>query len=398
MKIGYKDENYPSKRNILNVVPGASYVKVTDLNRLIRSASRAASRVLQRRMPDSLELQFRFADFDMNRVDLLHFFNSISYGTTPWITTFETVVPRFTSTQSRHLGPVGDFSALAHEAKIVKAMAALADPSCRQIIALSECNLRMQLDLARHFPEYCPKIERKLICLHPPQRTIVEDFAEKQLPLDEEIRFMFVGKAFFRKGGREILEAFKEARGTFGDRLKLIIVSSLSIDDYATKETQEDVARARQLIAESSDWVEYWERLENDKVLELMKGAHVGLLPTHADTYGYSVLEFQAAGCPVISTNVRALPEINSNETGWVIDVPKNRLGEGIYTTAEDRTKMSGAIKSGLARAIAEIMDDSQAIPGKGNASIRQIRTNHSPEDFARRLGAICRDAQTMRM
>lgn len=393
MKVGYKDENYPSKRNILNVVPEIRYVKVNDVNRLIRSASKAASRVLRRNVLDTIDLQFRFADFDMNRVDLLHLFNAISYGTTPWITTFETIVPRFTSTQSRHLGPLCDFSPLAHDAKILRAMEALSGPACRQIIALSECNLRMQLDLTRHFPAYRSEIERKLICLHPPQRTIVDDFVQKQLSLDGEIRFMFVGKAFFRKGGREILESFKEARREYGYNLKLIIVSSLGIDDYATKETQEDVARARQFIGESSGWVEYWERLENEQVLELMTKAHIGLLPTHADTYGFSVLEFQAAGCPVISTNVRALPEINSAETGWVIDVPKNRLGEGIYTTAEDRAKMSSAIKSGLACAIAEIMNDRQAIPRKGNASIRQIRDNHSPEEFARRLGAIYRDA-----
>jgi hypothetical protein len=30
------------------------------------------------------------------------------------------------------------------------------------------------------------------------------------------------------------------------------------------------------------------------------------LLPPHADTYGFAVVEFASAGCAVISTNIRA--------------------------------------------------------------------------------------------
>ena len=63
-------------------------------------------------------------------------------------------------------------------------------------------------------------------------------------------------------------------------------------------------------------WISYVPKLTNNETLELMKKSHIGLLPTYADTYGYSVLEFQAAGCPVITTNVRALPEINNNNLG----------------------------------------------------------------------------------
>ena len=393
MNVGYKDEHYASKRNILNIVPDAHYVKVDDFSRMIRWASRLASKVLRRRIIDTDDLAFSFTDFDTSRVDLLHFFNAVSYGTTPWITTFETILPRFKCARSCHLGRTGDFSPLVHETKILKALEALSSDSCKQLIAMSECNLRMQRDFVRLFPAYRSEIERKLICLHPPQRTIVDEYEAKKIPSDGKIRFMFVGRAFFTKGGIELLDSLGEARREGSHDLKLIIISSLITDDYATKRTQDDVARVKKRIQENGDWVEYRERLDNSQVLELMKTAHVGLLPTYADTYGYSVLEFQAAGCPVISTNVRALPEINNNERGWVIDVPKNRLGEAIYTTEEDRAKVSSAIKSGLASALVEIMHDRQIVCRKGDASIRYIRESHSPEDFARRLGAIYRRA-----
>jgi glycosyltransferase involved in cell wall biosynthesis len=88
--------------------------------------------------------------------------------------------------------------------------------------------------------------------------------------------------------------------------IELTIVSSLNIDNYATKKEPSDVQRVKNFIQKNSDWINYFPQLPNHEVLELMKKSHVGLLPTYADTYGYSVLEFQAAGCPVITTNVRA--------------------------------------------------------------------------------------------
>jgi glycosyltransferase involved in cell wall biosynthesis len=87
------------------------------------------------------------------------------------------------------------------------------------------------------------------------------------------------------------------------------------------------------------------------------------------DFGGSSLLEFQACGCPVISTDVRALPEINDNETGWRISVPKNKLGEAIYTTHEDRLKVSAAIKAGLADALHEIFRNSRVIIPRSSAT-----------------------------
>ncbi len=97
------------------------------------------------------------------------------------------------------------------------------------------------------------------------------------------------------------------------------------------------IQRTAAFIQGNREWINYFPQLPNSEVLDMMKKAHIGLLPTYADTYGYSVLEFQAAGCPVVTTNVRSLPEINDNDKGWLIEVPKNRMGEAIYSTDTDR-------------------------------------------------------------
>ena len=168
----------------------------------------------------------------------------------------------------------------------------LCSDACKKLIAMSECNLKMQKDLLSHFPQYRSKIENKLTYLHPPQEVIVANCEHNEVSVNGEIHFIFVGTSFFGKGGMEILEAFQEAKNNNGYNLKLTIVSSLKTDNYATKTTIADVERAKNIIHKNNDWIDYYSSLPNQNVLELMKSVHIGLLPTHADTYGYSVLEF----------------------------------------------------------------------------------------------------------
>ena len=170
-------------------------------------------------------------------------------------------------------------------------------------------------------------------------------------------------------------------------------MSSLNIDNYATKKEPSDVQRVKNFIQKNSDWINYFPQLPNHEVLELMKKSHVGLLPTYADTYGYSVLEFQAAGCPVITTNVRALPEINNNNVGWIIEVPKNSLGEAIYTTKENRLAIGNLIREGIEKAVHEIFADRTVILEKSKNSISRIIEHHSIDNYASKLKNIYLEA-----
>lgn len=167
------------------------------------------------------------------------------------------------------------------------------------------------------------------------------------------------------------------------------MISALKFDNYATKKSPEDVAKAECFIKQNLDWITYYPSLPNHEVLELMKKAHVGLLPTYADTYGYVVLEFQAAGCPVITTNIRALPEINDNSKGWIIPVPKNRLGEAIYTTEGDRLKISSAIRNGIEQAVHQIFADKSLLIAKAEKAITGIKESHHPLIFAEKMHKI---------
>jgi len=236
-------------------------------------------------------------------------------------------------------------------------------------------------------------IQSKITVLHPPQEKLINNYDDKQLDCSEKIRFMMVGAGFFRKGGREVLRVFERLVRNEGYPIELIIISSLVRDYYAAHETEEDVAWVKEMISANADWITHHLRLPNEQVLNLMQSTHIGLLPTYADTYGYSVLEFQANGVPVITTNVRALGEINNNLIGWLIDVPRNKLGEAYYETAEQRLELSTSIEYGLEKIIREIFSDPEILRKKGMASLKKIESEHHPADYTKRLGEIYQQA-----
>jgi glycosyltransferase involved in cell wall biosynthesis len=388
-RVGIVSSEYPQKRTIIGFVEGIHYKKVWDFYSVIHALSELQTKVTKIPVTTVTDYNFQFNDFTLNNVDLFHFFNMISYGRTPWISTYETILPRFSFALSCHHGRNPNFSSLKDNTKIRLALETISAKPCKYIIALSECNATMQREFLKEFPEYQEKILKKMLVLHPPQKALVSAYSAKNIDVNGKIRFIFVGASFFQKGGLEIVETLKMVKEKYHYPLELILISSLEDDNYAAQASAADNDRVLSYILENSDWITYFPRLENNQVLAWMKKSHIGLLPTYADTYGFVVLEYQAAGCPVISTNVRALPEINSDDTGWMIEIPKNYLGEAIYTTQEDRALISTAIRQGLEQAVHEIFSDKKIILEKSEKSIRNIEKNHSVQNYSRQLSEI---------
>jgi len=278
---------------------------------------------------------------------------------------------------------------VADEPEALRALRKIKGNTCKAIIAMSECAARIQRAFLRQFPRLAETIEAKLHVLHPPQPLGIESIQKKAFSEEGPVRFMFVGASFHRKGGAEVLETLAEMRRDYAYPVLLTVVSSLCLDNYATNETPRDIAEAERLLVANAGWVQHFRSLPNAEIVKLMRQHDVGLLPTYADTYGYSVLEFQSCGCPVITTDVRALPEINDERCGWVIKAPKNPLGEALYGTPSERERISEAIRRGMRAAIGQIFADRAILRVKGEAALMRIRDEHSPTKFAARLQAI---------
>jgi len=390
--LGYRFDYYTNLRNILYKLPEAEYVPVKDLYSVLRRAALGVNRRLGRELFPTFDLNNQFDDFEINKVDILHFSNGVSYGKTPWVSHFETLLPRFSSLMQRYHGATKD--PLKMTPLLTRGLTALQSPSCKHIIAWSKSAKERQQDFLKELPiEDREVILSKLIVLHPPQEVLTEQPVKRAYDNANPIRFILVGAGFFRKGGRELLNSFENLVKSENAPIKLVLVSSLRLDSYAAQETQSDIDWAKNFINEHPEYIEYYESLPHRQVMELMKTCDVGLLPTYADTYGLSVLEAQACGLPVITTDVRALPEINNADVGWLIRVPKNELGEALYSTLEERERLSQQIQSGLEAIVRNIVADPSVIYIKALKSLERIREMHDPTVYAQKLREIYQEA-----
>lgn len=395
MKVGvldYRVNFYTVKRNIIDKVPGVTYVPVKDLFSWRRKWTLRLNKLLGQTVFQTFDLNNQFEDFDLNKVDLFHFSNGISYGKTPWVTHFETLIPRFSHLLQRKNQNIAQNK--RHNALTQRGMEALAGKACKRIIAWSENAAKIERDFLSEFPsDLADAILAKMTVLVPAQELLVNDVTQRSYSKTKPIRFIMVGAGFFRKGGREILNSFEKLVKEEKLPLQLVLVSSLHRDSYAAHETEADTQWALQKIEANSDWIEHHSAIPNHEVLELQKSCDIGLLPTYADTFGLSVLESQATGCPVITTDVRALPEMNNTEVGWLINVPKNELGEAFYQTAEERAILSERIQSGLEHIIRGIAQDPDIIAKKGRAALQKIKDQHDPVRYSEALRKIYEQA-----
>lgn len=371
--VGTNTLGYPERRNFADVPLQRYQVrKFQDVNKVrLWTVQKLTGRIVTRHLNT-------FTPNFLSRCDLFHFFNALSTGRQPWVTTFEARLPRWGAVDER---------------MVRMGFALLAKPACRRLIALSRHAEGLQRAyVAEHAPGLGELLMDKVTVLHPPQAVLVEDVAVKP-DSGREVVFIFVGRDFFRKGGGDLLEAFDHLHQAGFRNWRLELVSAMEYGDYATLTGAADLARARAIIGRYPEHIRHHASLPGHAVLELFRTGHVGLLPTWDDTYGYSVLESQAAGCPVISTDIRALPEINSGTVGWLLGIPKSADGGAARHSAEQRKVLRALLKDQLVSTLEGILRDPGAITGRATASIERIRREHAPEAHARNLERIYDDA-----
>tara|TARA_B110000211_G_scaffold141165_1_gene161305 strand:+ start:1098 stop:2294 length:1197 start_codon:yes stop_codon:yes gene_type:complete len=392
LRVGVQKMNaYPEVRNIIEKLPNASYVEIKDryakiihLKKKLRSYNKL-KKIFKSKLYPTLKELYSFKTNKTEDVDLIHLFNSISYGNENWGVTFETIVPCHNKEKTLNFLQKSDDEYI--RTKLLKEIKILASDKCKFIIAISNSTFEIQKKMVSFYPKYEKIILNKMHVLHPAQEVYLEQYSKPNINLG--INFMFVGSEFFCKGGIEILNVFEKIKDKYKN-FSLILVGSLDRLNGRSILSKKEKERFIKIINSNKQRIKYYHQLPNKEVLKLMKNtAHVGLLPTHADTYGYSVLEFQSTGCPVISSNLRSLNEINNDDCGWLIEVPKSNLGEAFSFTPLEIENIQNIIEDQLKTFFINILEKPEIIKTKGEKSLDRIRKNHSPKEFSETLAKM---------
>lgn len=174
-------------------------------------------------------------------------------------------------------------------------------------------------------------------------------------PADEPVRVLFVGGDWARKGGPELLEAWRA--GGFAERARLDVVS----DSPLVKPLDAGgLAVHRGVRAYTPAWFARW------------RAADVFVLPTRGEAFGMVFQEAAAAGLPAIGTRINAIPEIVQHGATSLLVPP-----------ADPRA---------LTDALARLVGDPELRARMGAAARARIEQVASFERYAARLGEVLRD------
>ncbi len=360
--IGYTRDSYPERRNFLNLpFKDVSFKRKFDFYTLIRKINKY-------RDLDDWSTQFTHKPIKLFEFNIkgYHFFNTISLGSKSYIVTYETTIPRWRD-------------------KIDEGLTVLSQQNCVAMVAISDRAYRFQKERIIRHVQNPENLLGKLIKIPPAQNLLMNS---KDIDMKGPLKFIFVGNLFFLKGGYELIVAIdtliKEGRN-----IELTIVSTLETDDWFTKSNEGHVKEVRKIVDNHPKSIQLLSSLSNEDVLEKFKSHHVALLPSFADTYGYSVLEAMACMCPVITTNVGALTEINSSERGWIIDLPLNELGNALLSQESANQFFSEKLYHELTRVLVEIIDSPNKINNKALNARDYILSNHAPDSIAKKYAEL---------
>jgi glycosyltransferase involved in cell wall biosynthesis len=122
---------------------------------------------------------------------------------------------------------------------------------------------------------------------------------------DTPVHFLFMGGDFPRKGGPDLLRAWRD--GGFGDRHRLTIVSDWHIE-------ADQLCAGIELVRGVKPYTQEWRGIWRD--------ADVFVMPARAEAFGMVYQEAAAAGVPVIAPRINAVPEIVEHGVTGVLVPP----------------------------------------------------------------------------
>lgn len=253
--------------------------------------------------------------------DLLHAWNRIPLGPTPFVIGFESHLPR----------AWGQERTAAYRVL----MDTLLSSTCRRIIAVSKAAEQTFLHQHEAHPRLA-ELKDKLQVRYP--NVVIPEMQEWFDPAAklDRLRLLFVGGHFARKGGCVAVRLAEKAREA-NLPIDVTVVSSLTCGGGIWTDPLREEFFTPYLKLLDQPNVTLLKGAPNAKVLELASQSHLSLLTTFGDTFGYSAFEGMMCHTPVIATAVSALPEFINAENGVLLPLETNRDREWIHSSHSGR-------------------------------------------------------------
>lgn len=387
-RVGVYSDSYPDKRMILDKIPECEYVQIENRGEIIGRGLRYLGRYIKPLEQKEFYAQGVHFTLDTSyhpELDIIHTFNRVCLGDkNRWVATFEKTFPEYFSDET-HL-PMK---------MMERYLPLLLSEKCIALLPMSKWAHQYELWLLNQVAkaDELRAIEEKIETLYPPQELLSssEEIYHKYETAGK-IKFFYVGSQLKRKGGVELIRVLDRLHREYKE-FTAVVVGDIENEYCNFRLDEEEKEKIIRIISEA-DWLEYHRRMTNEEILRCANEAHVGILPTMGDTFGFSVLEMQACGCPVITTDRQTMPEINNAECGWLLDTreAKNTHGDDFaHYTKNEVAVLSEIIQIQLEHVLRDILDHPELIQDKAIHAFDRVSREHDPQQYASKLLSIYR-------
>lgn len=274
--------------------------------------------------------------------DVVHAWRRVPVGPTPFIVGFEWHLPLSWEHQPK------SFSLL---------MERLLSPQCRKVVAISKGAAAATLH--RHENHPCVDVLRAKMTVRAPNLPIpeIQDSFDPAAGLDE-LRLLFVGNHFARKGGCVAVRLAEKARAA-GLPVHITIVSSIECGAgiWTDPTRAEFFEPYRKLLNQPN--VTVLAPQGHARIVELIGQSHLTLTPTLDDRFDSTIVEGMARYTPAIVTASSCFPEFIDKRNGVLL--PLDVGCQGDWRGVERTDRHTPAFEAMFADTIDQLADHALA-------------------------------------
>lgn len=173
----------------------------------------------------------------------------------------------------------------------------------------------------------------------------------------EEGSVLFVGQVLKEKGVYELVQSCTS----------LPSVKKLLIAGPYAEEIREDLTNIASCRDQGS-WLRFLGEIKREDVFQYYRMCSVFALPSYTEGFPYVILEAMAFGCPIVATDVGAIPQLVTKSTGELI-------------RARD--------KDGLTNALKRLVEDSSLASTLGNNARNEVIEHYSTKSVMKQYQDI---------
>lgn len=154
--------------------------------------------------------------------------------------------------------------------------------------------------------------------------------------------FLYLGRLEEKKNIAGLISGFEMLKKRYQLPHKLVLAGPAG---HGYKKIKSKIQSASQRLKFKGDIVELGYISEEEK-WQLLKSATAFVFPSFYEGFGLPILEAQASGCPVITSDVSSMPEV-TGEGGILIKPEVEQICQAMYKIADDADLKERLITSG---------------------------------------------------